>query len=316
MTDKWNTKFESFVGKYICKSCNTQINRCPEKNVKNLQSAATEKVKSTKIVKNKVKDKEKRRMNKNQEVELNDSDSDFESNTQRDPDYVSNEFQKKKLREANQILQEIGNPPLKKMRSGFFLPQEMAKNNDISSERWINDLKTALSNEKTRNGKISLLTTVPIEWSIQRMIEVLDVSRRMASRAKKLHIRCGYGAHPPPKKGRKMEASVLKKVEEFYLSEENSRTMPGKKDYISISKNGKRYQEQKRLLLYNLSELHAKFNETYPEIKISLSTFGQHRPRECILAGQSGTHNVCVCKIHENMRLKFVAIKQELKKRC
>lgn len=68
----------------------------------------------------------------------------------------------------------------------------------------------------------------------------------------------------------------------------------------------------KKLLLYNIKDLHSKFMANFPEIQISLSYFGRLRPRECILAGQSGTNNVCVCKIHENLRLQFVAIKEEL----
>ncbi|XP_050340402.1 uncharacterized protein LOC126766718 [Bactrocera neohumeralis] len=91
--------------------------------------------------------------------------------------------------------------------------------------------------------------------------------------------------------------------------------MPGRKDYISVVKNGQRCQEQKRLLLHNLRDLHTKFKDAFSDVKVSLSTFTRLRPRQCILAGQSGTHNVCVCKIHENMRLKFAALKQELKQK-
>ena len=44
-------------------------------------------------------------------------------------------------------------------------------------------------------------------------------------------------------------------------------------------------------------------------MKISLSKFVTLRPQQYILAGPKGTHNVCVCKIHENIRLKFLGIK-------
>jgi hypothetical protein len=35
------------------------------------------------------------------------------------------------------------------------------------------------------------------------------------------------------------------------------------------------------------------------------------RPKECVLAGGSGTHSVCVCTIHQNMKLMFQGAKLE-----
>lgn len=35
------------------------------------------------------------------------------------------------------------------------------------------------------------------------------------------------------------------------------------------------------------------------------SKFATLRPPECVLAGASGTHTVCVCAIHQNFKLKF-----------
>ena len=58
--------------------------------------------------------------------------------------------------------------------------------------------------------------------------------------------------------------------------------------------------------------MHADFLVKFPDIKISLSTFIVLRPPQCILAGPKGTHNVCVCKIHGNIRLKLNGLKQEL----
>jgi len=79
--------------------------------------------------------------------------------------------------------------------------------------------------------------------------------------------------------------------------------MPGKKDYISVKVNGHRMQMQKRLMLNNLKELHNLFKNSHPTIKCSFSKFASLRPKHCILAGASGTHSVCVCPIHENVKL-------------
>lgn len=63
---------------------------------------------------------------------------------------------------------------------------------------------------------------------------------------------------------------------------------------------------QKRLLLGNLKELYQKFKEIYPEDKFSFSKFASLRPKECILAGANGTHSVCVCVVHQNVKLMLM----------
>ena len=75
--------------------------------------------------------------------------------------------------------------------------------------------------------------------------------------------------------------------------------MPGKNDYKTVIKNGKRVQEQKYLLLCNLKEANQN-------IKIKFSKFAELRPKEYVLAGGVGTHCVCICTIHQNMKLKIV----------
>lgn len=50
------------------------------------------------------------------------------------------------------------------------------------------------------------------------------------------------------------------------------------------------------------------FTNENPTIKIGFTKFTQLRPKDCILAGPTGTHNVCVCMIHENVRLMCKSI--------
>ena len=38
-------------------------------------------------------------------------------------------------------------------------------------------------------------------------------------------------------------------------------------------------------------------------LKIGLTKFKEFRPRNVILAGASGSHNVCVCTTHQNVKL-------------
>ncbi|KAL5510770.1 hypothetical protein EMCRGX_G006371 [Ephydatia muelleri] len=59
----------------------------------------------------------------------------------------------------------------------------------------------------------------------------------------------------------------------------------------------------KRLVLCNLREAYHQFKIVHPDVKIGFSKFAQLRPKECVLAGSSGTHTVCVCVIHQNAKL-------------
>ena len=82
----------------------------------------------------------------------------------------------------------------------------------------------------------------------------------------------------------------------FYECDDVSRVMPGKKDFVSMKKEGKRQQIQQRLVLSNLREVYREFKKRFPDQKIGFSKFAELRPKHCILAGASGTHAVCVCK--------------------
>lgn len=61
----------------------------------------------------------------------------------------------------------------------------------------------------------------------------------------------------------------------------------------------------------DIKNLHANFLNKYPDVQISLSAFRALRPQQCIPVGAKGTHNVCVCKIHGNIRLKLRGLKEE-----
>ena len=62
---------------------------------------------------------------------------------------------------------------------------------------------------------------------------------------------------------------ILKKC---YISDNISRIMPGKKDFVSVRGNDeKREHMQKRLLMCNLREAYHEFKEHNPELKVGFS---------------------------------------------
>ena len=86
----------------------------------------------------------------------------------------------------------------------------------------------------------------------------------------------------------------------FYEDGKISRKMPGKKDYVSIGRN---IHKQKRFLLAILKELHAIFKSKYPARQIGFSKFCSLCSKWCVLPGLLGTHSVCECTHHQNMKL-------------
>lgn len=87
--------------------------------------------------------------------------------------------------------------------------------------------------------------------------------------------------------------------------------MPGKKDFVSVMVKGERKHLKKILVLCNLKEAYATFKDKYPETKRGFSKFAELRPKQCVLGGSCGTHSVCVCTTHQNMKLMLIASKIE-----
>ena len=63
---------------------------------------------------------------------------------------------------------------------------------------------------------------------------------------------------------------------------------------------------QKRLLLSNMREMFVAYRDRNgPEI--GFFKFCELRPKLCITVGSAGTHSVCVCTIHQNVKLMLAA---------
>lgn len=114
----------------------------------------------------------------------------------------------------------------------------------------------------------------------------------MARSVKVLVKEKGVLSTPNPKPGKTLGVNIAESVKDFYNSDEVSRMMPGKKDCVTIRNEHRKIQVQKRLVLANLHEVYQLFKQTFPEYQSGFSKFCDLRPKNCILAGKSGTHTV------------------------
>ena len=158
----------------------------------------------------------------------------------------------------------------------------------------------------TREKKIQILTMMPGSWSVKKAKEFFNVSAYIVRQARKLAAENGILELPGNRQGTPFSQEIKTLVTNLYCDDEFSRAMPGSKDFVSIRRN---VHVQKRLLLCTLKELFCEFKKQFPDKKIGFSKFCALRPKQCILAGSPGTHSVCVCSIHENVKLMLSAVK-------
>ncbi|KAG1662397.1 Ribosome biogenesis protein NOP53 [Nymphon striatum] len=147
-----------------------------------------------------------------------------------------------------------------------------------------------------RTMQLQILTLAPPSWTKQKTMEIFEVTKHMARKPENY------------KKGKVLSETVMQTVENFYQNDEISCLMPGKSDCVSVKIGGEKKHVQKRLLLANIKEIYGEYKLKYPEIRIGFSKFCELRPKWCITVGASGTHSVCVCTIHQNVKLLLAAI--------
>jgi len=164
-------------------------------------------------------------------------------------------------------------------------------------------LQESFNTSTDRSHKVQILTIFR-HWSYQKIqVHFPTATRHMITITKNIAKDKGILGDPNPKSHPSLGADVTNSIMNFYQSDEHTQIMPGKKDFVSVIVDGHKIQMQKRLILNNLKELYELFKKDYPEMKCSFSKFASMRPKHCVLAGASGTHSVCVCPIHENVKL-------------
>ncbi|XP_063223012.1 uncharacterized protein LOC134531252 [Bacillus rossius redtenbacheri] len=151
--------------------------------------------------------------------------------------------------------------------------------------------------------KVKIISLLPNSWSRLRITQEFNVSDRLVKLTRDLVKDQGILPELGKKKGFGIQSEVVTTVREFYESDEYSRLCPGKKDCLSVKINNMKCQKQKRLVLCNLNELFVEFKSKHPDCRIGRSKFIELRPKWCVTAGSSGTHNVCVCTYHQNVKL-------------
>ncbi|KAJ8688038.1 hypothetical protein QAD02_023833 [Eretmocerus hayati] len=167
----------------------------------------------------------------------------------------------------------------------------------------IQKMQNKFCDENTPLKKKELMMSfLPDSWSIRKKADFFDTSRRFVQKvvtsSKKSTVSLRTISN------NRLPDETVELVRNFYLDDDNSRIMAGMKDTKSVKdSSNQKTHVQKRLVLYNLRELFIKFKDKHSTTKVGFSKFAQIRPSQCVLAGSSGTHSVCVCVHHQNVEL-------------
>lgn len=187
--------------------------------------------------------------------------------------------------------------------------KKLCESREEQLEQLLNGLKEKfISLPENDPMRQSILTIAPDCWSIRKIMEEFKCSYRMAKQSKDLKHSNGVLAVPPFKRGKNLDEETVSNVIAFYENDANGRIMPHKKENVKVKIDGVTVSKQKHLLLYDIKVLHSMFKEKYPEYSVGVSKFAELRPKSCILAGASGTHSVCVCTTHQNVKLMLDSI--------
>ena len=279
------------LGAKICDECRKQLGKLPITDPTTESSACTPVTESS------------------ESVDLEESDQDRDS---------CRNFAT--LESVNQCLGEIGETPVvKKKLQQVHYPKDklkrittamkkvMVQDTDSSDNHddgeIIKQLKEKFNTTAERSEKVQVLTVLPKSWSMRKVQAQFGASDYMVRKARELVKQKGILSTPNLKPGHSLAAETCESVCRFYESDEISRLMPGKKDFVSVRLGEKREHFQKWLHLGNLRELYELFKTKFPTHTIGFSKFAELRSKHCILAGVSGTHAVCICTIHQNVKL-------------
>lgn len=207
----------------------------------------------------------------------------------------SNAVKKRKAEEVTEMLQ-----------------QSLHLSETDDGKMMIQQFKDRLAEPISLDEKYMILTCLPRNWTARQIQREMGISFRMARRSKAIQDARGILSAPLKKMpSNRLSEETATLIRVFYSDDEVSRACAGKREYVRVDEDGNTTKKQRRLIMCNLREAYTFFKARYPEIKIGFTKFAELRPKECVLAlDKHGTHSVCVCEHHQNVKLILEPMKR------
>ena len=162
------------------------------------------------------------------------------------------EIPPKKRKSSTKVLSEKFKETARSLKRKFYAAKGSSIDLDIGSEsiisenvkekaanfdNIISELKTAFKNTTLKAQKIRIMTITSKIWSQRKNAKEFETTRHKAKLAKEIAEEQGILGNPNPHKSTAISEEVKEDVRSFYKSDEISRTMPGKKDKVSVVKD-------------------------------------------------------------------------------
>ncbi|CAF4853346.1 unnamed protein product, partial [Rotaria sp. Silwood2] len=188
--------------------------------------------------------------------------------------------------------------------------------------------KNKLRKQKSRENKKKCLVNKPPPSSFKsrqsfgKALKKINSSLPKCDKKKKViiqHLAGTFGLISKSKHQRttvQLADQLKTDVYNFYLRDDISYQLPGKKDTIVIKEDdGSKVTYQKRILFNNLRETYELFKEENDNVYISRPSFAELRP-PFVIPKAALTHRNCLCLYHENACLLLKALDKYVAGKC
>ena len=152
-------------------------------------------------------------------------------------------------------------------------PPATRSNDEKHSDQLKLESKTKFLQTTSLNEKIHILTLKPQFWTIDQTVKFFYATTYQVRTAMTLKKDEGVLSTPKRLARKGIDEKTINNVILFYLEDEFSRKMLGTKEYVSQG------YKQKRLLLCNLTEFCATFQEKFYNSKVGSSKFCGFHPK-------------------------------------
>ncbi|CAF3615613.1 unnamed protein product [Rotaria sp. Silwood1] len=223
------------------------------------------------------------------------------TNAERSKKYQERIKKDKKKYEAVKAKARIHNNSIRTKLTGGSLA-EFRNQNRIRQQKFGENQRKRLTNKPPPSSFKSC-------QSFGKSFKKINVSLPKCDKKKKViiqHLAQQIGLIPKSKHKRttaQFTDKVKIDVYNFYIQDDISYQLPGKKDTVVVKENdGSNVTYQKRVLFYNLRETYELFKEENDNVSLSCSSFADLRPQFVILKAALA-HRNCLCLYHENVCL-------------
>ena len=203
--------------------------------------------------------------------------------------------------EAVKAKARIRNNSIRTKLTGASLEQFRAKNK-LRQKKFRENKKTQVISKSTSNSFKSRQSFGKALKKGKNSLPKCDMKKKVIVK----HLAESYNLIPKSKHQRtslKLADKLKNDVYNFYIRDDISYQLPGKKDTIIVrEKDGSKVIYQKRILFNNLRENFELFKEENKDVDLSRSSFAQLRP-PFVVPKAALAHRNCLCLYHENVCL-------------